>query len=108
MRGFMMQRLCMLTEPEPGNPQEIEGVLNPTVIVKGRIRVDVDARGGGYRCSGYDVSRTPVKSACTHPSRFLKGHKNKALQVILAAPGGGVSPFDQMWSLFCTGSNSKL
>ncbi len=35
MRGFMMQRLCMLMEPEPGNPQEIEGVLNPTVIVRG-------------------------------------------------------------------------
>ncbi len=27
--GFKLQRLGMLMEPEPGNPQEIEGVLNP-------------------------------------------------------------------------------
>jgi beta-1,2-mannobiose phosphorylase / 1,2-beta-oligomannan phosphorylase len=29
MSGFELQRLGMLMEPEPGNPQEIEGVLNP-------------------------------------------------------------------------------
>ena len=29
MSGFKLQRLGMLMEPEPGNPQEIEGVLNP-------------------------------------------------------------------------------
>ena len=29
MSGFTLQRLGMLMEPEPGNPQEIEGVLNP-------------------------------------------------------------------------------
>src|SRR5450631_1040837 len=29
MGGFALQRLGMLMEPEPGNPQEIEGVLNP-------------------------------------------------------------------------------
>jgi predicted GH43/DUF377 family glycosyl hydrolase len=29
MSGFQLQRLGMLMEPEPGNPQEIEGVLNP-------------------------------------------------------------------------------
>jgi predicted GH43/DUF377 family glycosyl hydrolase len=28
---FQLQRLGMLMEPEPGNPQEIEGVLNPGV-----------------------------------------------------------------------------
>jgi len=27
--GFKLQRLGVLMEPEPGNPQEIEGVLNP-------------------------------------------------------------------------------
>ena len=29
MSGFQLQRLGMLMEPEPGNPNEIEGVLNP-------------------------------------------------------------------------------
>ena len=29
MSGFQLQRLGMLMEPEPGNPQEIEGILNP-------------------------------------------------------------------------------
>ena len=29
MSGFELQRLGMLMEPEPGNLQEIEGVLNP-------------------------------------------------------------------------------
>ena len=29
MSNFQLQRLGMLMEPEPGNPQEIEGVLNP-------------------------------------------------------------------------------
>jgi predicted GH43/DUF377 family glycosyl hydrolase len=29
MGGFKLQRLGMLMEPQPGNPQEVEGVLNP-------------------------------------------------------------------------------
>jgi predicted GH43/DUF377 family glycosyl hydrolase len=29
MSGFALQRLGMLMEPEPGNPREVEGVLNP-------------------------------------------------------------------------------
>jgi beta-1,2-mannobiose phosphorylase / 1,2-beta-oligomannan phosphorylase len=29
MSGFKLQRLGLLMEPEPGNPQEVEGVLNP-------------------------------------------------------------------------------
>jgi hypothetical protein len=29
MSGFNLQRLGMMMETEPGNPQEIEGVLNP-------------------------------------------------------------------------------
>ena len=29
MSGFQLQRLGMLMEPEPGNPLEVEGVLNP-------------------------------------------------------------------------------
>jgi len=29
MGGFQLQRMGMLMEPEPGNPQEVEGVLNP-------------------------------------------------------------------------------
>ena len=29
MSGFALQRLGMVMEPEPGNPQEVEGVLNP-------------------------------------------------------------------------------
>jgi hypothetical protein len=29
MSGFKLRRLAMLMESEPGNPQEIEGVLNP-------------------------------------------------------------------------------
>ena len=32
MSGFQLQRLGMLMEPEPGNPQEVEGVLNPAAI----------------------------------------------------------------------------
>jgi predicted GH43/DUF377 family glycosyl hydrolase len=29
MSGLKLQRIGMLMEPEPGNPQEVEGVLNP-------------------------------------------------------------------------------
>ncbi len=29
MRGFQLQRLGQIMEPQPGNPQEVEGVLNP-------------------------------------------------------------------------------
>jgi D-xylulose 5-phosphate/D-fructose 6-phosphate phosphoketolase len=29
MSGFKLQPLGMLMEPDPGNPQEVEGVLNP-------------------------------------------------------------------------------
>jgi predicted GH43/DUF377 family glycosyl hydrolase len=29
MSGFKLKRLGMMMEPEPGNPQEVEGVLNP-------------------------------------------------------------------------------
>ena len=31
MSGFQLQRLGQLMEPEPGNPLEVEGVLNPAV-----------------------------------------------------------------------------
>jgi predicted GH43/DUF377 family glycosyl hydrolase len=31
MSGFQLRRLGMLMEPEPGNPWEVEGVLNPAV-----------------------------------------------------------------------------
>jgi predicted GH43/DUF377 family glycosyl hydrolase len=30
--GFQLQRLGMVMEPEPGNPNEIEGVLNPAAV----------------------------------------------------------------------------
>ena len=29
MRDFQLKRLGLLMEPEPGNPNEVEGVLNP-------------------------------------------------------------------------------
>jgi predicted GH43/DUF377 family glycosyl hydrolase len=32
MRGFELHRLGLVMEPEPGNPQEVEGVLNPAAI----------------------------------------------------------------------------
>ena len=32
MRGFQLHRLGMLIKPEPGNPQEVEGVLNPAAV----------------------------------------------------------------------------
>lgn len=32
MSGFQLKRLGMLMEPEPGNPLEIEGVLNPATF----------------------------------------------------------------------------
>jgi hypothetical protein len=32
MSGFRMKRLGMLMQPEPGNPQEVEGVLNPAGV----------------------------------------------------------------------------
>jgi predicted GH43/DUF377 family glycosyl hydrolase len=32
MNGFQLQRLGLVMEPEPGNPLEIEGVLNPGAI----------------------------------------------------------------------------
>src|SRR5450755_2593713 len=31
MSGFELQRLGILMEPQPGDPQEVEGVLNPAV-----------------------------------------------------------------------------
>jgi beta-1,2-mannobiose phosphorylase / 1,2-beta-oligomannan phosphorylase len=32
MSEFKLQRLAIVMEPEPGNPQEIEGVLNPAAV----------------------------------------------------------------------------
>src|ERR1700722_6331939 len=32
MPGFQMQRLGLVMEPEPGNPLEVEGVLNPAGV----------------------------------------------------------------------------
>jgi predicted GH43/DUF377 family glycosyl hydrolase len=32
MKGFRMKRLGLLMEPEPGNPQEVEGTLNPAAV----------------------------------------------------------------------------
>ena len=32
MSGFQLQRLGLMMEPEPGNPNEIEGVLNPAAV----------------------------------------------------------------------------
>lgn len=32
MSEFKLRRLGMLMEPEPGNPQEVEGVLNPGAV----------------------------------------------------------------------------
>lgn len=32
MSGFKLQRLGMVMEPEPGNPNEVEGVLNPAAV----------------------------------------------------------------------------
>src|ERR1017187_9822332 len=32
MSGFEVRRLGVVMEPEPGNPQEVEGVLNPAAI----------------------------------------------------------------------------
>src|SRR5487761_295656 len=32
MGGFELKRLGLVMEPEPGNPQEIEGVLNPAAV----------------------------------------------------------------------------
>jgi predicted GH43/DUF377 family glycosyl hydrolase len=32
MSGFQLQRLGQMMEPEPGNPQEAEGVLNPAAV----------------------------------------------------------------------------
>jgi hypothetical protein len=32
MSGFDLQRLGQIMEPEPGNPMEAEGVLNPAAV----------------------------------------------------------------------------
>ena len=32
MSGFQLQRLGLIMEPEPGNPLEVEGVLNPAAV----------------------------------------------------------------------------
>ena len=32
MSGFKLRRLGLVMEPEPGNPQEVEGVLNPAAV----------------------------------------------------------------------------
>lgn len=32
MAGFQLKRLGLIMEPEPGNPLEVEGVLNPAAV----------------------------------------------------------------------------
>jgi hypothetical protein len=32
MSGFQLQRLGLIMEPEPGNPLEVEGTLNPAAV----------------------------------------------------------------------------
>ena len=34
MSDFQLQRLGMLMEPEPGNHNEVEGVLNPAAALR--------------------------------------------------------------------------
>jgi len=43
---FQLHRLGMLMEPEPGNPHEVEGVLNPLQLAAGRQPVYLPAAGG--------------------------------------------------------------
>ena len=46
MTGFQLQRLGLVMEPEPGNPLEAEGVLNPAAV-----------RGPDGRCTYFRGSR---------------------------------------------------
>ena len=55
MAGFQMRRLGLLMEPEPGNPFEVEGVLNP-----GGVR---GPDGGYYLFPGLSARETSRASA---------------------------------------------
>jgi hypothetical protein len=44
MSGFKLQRLGMIMEPEPGNPHEVEGVLNPGAV-RGPMANSISFRG---------------------------------------------------------------
>ncbi len=32
MSGLKLHRICQIMTPEPGNPMEVEGVLNPAAV----------------------------------------------------------------------------
>ena len=44
MAGFRMRRLGWMMEPEPGNPMEAEGVLNPAAV-RGPMASSTSSRG---------------------------------------------------------------
>jgi len=69
MSGFKMQRLGILMEPEPGNPQEVEGALNPAA-----------ARGPDGEL--YLFPRLVAIAGCGCGNALLLGNRSKRNQEI--------------------------
>ena len=68
MSGLKLQRLGMIMEPEPGNPQEIEGVLNPAAARAPDGQLYLFPRAGGevqlfaYRHCGSNSTRRAIRA----------------------------------------------
>ncbi len=45
MSGLVLERLGPLMAPEPGNPLEVEGVLNPAAVRGQRHQLETDGVG---------------------------------------------------------------
>ena len=79
MNGFGLKRLKTLMEPEPGNPEESEGILNPAAVrgPEGERYVfpRLTARGnwaGGVTRKGVQALQPTVRMLGFHmPSRSL-------------------------------------
>lgn len=69
MSGFQLHRLGMLMEPEAGNPQEIEGVLNPAAARGHSFGKNGNLRRSCKQCRPHEF---PTNEQRTHPQNPLE------------------------------------
>ena len=92
MSGFKSQPLGMLMEPDPGNPQEVEGVLNPAAArcPDGELYLfpRLVARGNYSRIGTMCASLEAAECPCAHRRQRILLNKALFPRVILFGASG--------------------
>src|SRR5919202_976647 len=121
---FKMERLGVIMEPEPGNPREAWGVLNPggtrgpdgeyylfpRVVAEGnysrlpRARVHFAANGDpsgaerlGYALEPHEPYEGPCMAIIHRPTYALHGHPRRPAVIM---PPAGAEHLEHIWSSF--------